>query len=180
MPEFEILIEDLKSSDLELRYLACKSLRAQGQLPPEAVNALQEASADPEPLVSGTAQLALLRHESRTVDPNLMSEYFLDYQQTYNSREIFTCLILVVVIVLLTIPLINIILDDRLNDLWFISLPTLLIAGYISHLSYEDGQQRPVLAVLTSLAVCLLSGIIIYLLLSGLFLMAVSAYFGNI
>jgi hypothetical protein len=180
MTDIEIFIQNLNSPDLEQRYFACKNLRKQDQLPPEAVNALHKAAADSDPLVSTTAEMALLQYEPRQIDPILTDDSYIEFQAPYTSREIITCLVLSVVIALLTIPLISIITDDRLNDLWFISVPTLLIAGYISHLSYEDGRQRPVLAVLTSLAVCLLSGIIIYLLLSGLFLMAVSAYFGNI
>lgn len=180
MTDFELFINNLNSPNLERRYLACKALREQEQLSPEAVLALQGATADPEPLVSATAEMALLQHKSHHLDPILTDETITTFQHPYTSREIFTCLVLSVVIVLLTIPLVTIITDDRLNDLWFISLPTLLIAGYISHLSYVDLRQRPILAVLTTLAVGLLSGIIIFLLLSGLFLMAVSAYFGNI
>lgn len=179
MADIGILIHDLQNADLEDRYAACKSLWEQDQLPPEAVNALQEAAADPEPLVSVTARRALLRHEPRAADPDPIDELNLDLQRPFTSREIFQIIALSVVIALLTIPLISIIFDDRFNDLWFISFPTLFLAGYISYLSFKDGRQRRLLAILSSAALGLLSGIIIFLLLSGLFLLAVSAYFGS-
>jgi hypothetical protein len=119
----------------------------------------------------------LRRHEPESADPYLLNEPY-QFPRPYTSQEILKCLALSVVIGLLTIPLINIINDDRLNDLWFISFPAVLLAGYISYLSFEDDGQRRLLAILSSLTVGLLSGIIIYLLLSGLFLLAVTAYRG--
>ncbi len=179
MTEINNLIEDLSSPDLEQRYFACKNLQGQNELPLEAIYALQEATNDPEPLVSAIAQLILLKHESHVEDSNFNYEPLLDIHSPYRSWELITGLVLCIIIVLLTIPVINIILDDRLNDLWFISLPTLLIAGYLSYLSYQDGRLRPMLALLSSIVVGMLSSIIIFLLFSGIFLMAVSAYFGN-
>jgi hypothetical protein len=178
MTDIDILIHKLHSDDLEQRYFAVKSLREQDQLPLEAVNALQIASDDPEPLVSAAAHMALLDFESRSDSSYAFNEPYPDFERPYSTREIITGLILGTVIVLLTIPLINIIIDDRLNDLWFVSLPAILIAGYISHLSFKDSRQRPLITILSSLAVGLLSGIILYLLFSGVFLLAVNAYIG--
>ena len=152
MTELEILIDDLQNADLEQRYSACKSLRAQDELPPFAMDALQEAATDPEPLVSATAHMALLRHQSQSADSYTLSEPY-QLPRPYTSLEILKCIVLSVVIGLLTIPLINIINDDRLNDLWFISFPAVLLAGYISYLSFEDDGQRRLLAILSSLTV---------------------------
>ena len=177
MADIEILIDDLQSADLEQRYSACKILRAQDQLPPFAVNALQEAATDPEPLISATAHMALLHHQSQSADTYTLSEPDL-LPRPYTSLEILKSLILCAVIALLTIPLISILLDERVIDLWFIALPVIFFAGYISYINFEDHQQQPFIALLSSIAVGLLIGMISFLLLSILFLLAVSAYRG--
>jgi len=177
LTEIEKLIDDLQSADLEQRYSACKSLRAQEQLPPFAVDALQEAATDPEPLISATAHMALLHHQSQSADSDMLSEPDL-LPRPYTPLEILISLILCAVIALLTIPLISILLDERINDLWFIALPVIFIAGYISYINFEDNQQQRFIALLSSIAVGLLIGMISFLLLSILFLFGVSAYRG--
>jgi hypothetical protein len=177
MAEIEMLIDDLQSADLEQRYSACKSLRAQDQLPLFAVEALQIASTDPEPLISATAHMALLTHQSQFADWYTLDEPDL-LPGPYTSQEILKILILSAVIALLTIPLISILLDERINDLWFIALPVIFIAGYVSYINFEDHHQQRFIALLSSIAVGLLIGTISFLLLSILFLSGVSAYRG--
>ena len=63
------LIQDLKSGDLEKRYDACKRLQSMEEIPTEAINALINASADPEPLISITAIEALNKHKVESKDP---------------------------------------------------------------------------------------------------------------
>ena len=175
MTDIDIRIQELESTDLEQRYGAIKKLREQDELPLEAVDALQEATTDPEPLISAMAYLALLQHDPQPATPYPTNDL---QQDPYTSREKIKGLALSAVIAILIIPLINIILDDRLNDLWFIAPLAVLLAGYIAYISFEDDGHRRLLAILSSAAIGLLSGIIIFLLLSGLFLLGVSAYRG--
>ncbi|MHA2403445.1 MAG: hypothetical protein ACXADH_10685, partial [Candidatus Kariarchaeaceae archaeon] len=64
MANIEKLIQDLQSDDLVTRYNACKQLESEPQLPEGAIQALQIASKDPDPLISVTANRALEVHKS--------------------------------------------------------------------------------------------------------------------
>jgi hypothetical protein len=178
MTDLAHLIQDLHDPDLEHRYDACKSLQHQAQLPRAALLALQQACQDPEPLISVTAYRALQRHDPGLLDPYPQDEPYRDLQRPYTTQEIILSLVLSAVILLLAFPLISILADDRFHRLWFISLPALLLAGFLAYLSFQQSKQRHLVAVLSSIIVGLLSAILAFLLLTGLFLLAVVAYRG--
>jgi hypothetical protein len=178
MTDIAQLIQDLQIPDLEQRYSACKSLQEQAQLPPEAVQALQEASQDPEPLISCAANRALQRHEPHPADPYSLDEPYLGFREPVCPLEIIESLVLFTVIALLTVPLMRIMVDERLNDLWFLSLPAMFLAGFAAYLTYQVYKPRHLIAALSSIAVGLLSGILSFLLLSSLLSMASAAYRG--
>lgn len=62
MASIEELIQNLASDNMEIKYEACKQLQSMEELPKEAINALLQASADPNPLISSAANKALHGH----------------------------------------------------------------------------------------------------------------------
>jgi hypothetical protein len=63
MTEFEQIIQDLQSDDLETRYNACKQLQAAPQLSTDGIEALRAATNDIDPLVALSACRALVAHD---------------------------------------------------------------------------------------------------------------------
>ena len=68
MANIEQLIQDLQSDDLETRYNACKQLENEPELTEDAIEALQEATEDPDPLISVAANRALEAHKLEIKD----------------------------------------------------------------------------------------------------------------